>query len=119
MLVVYLEHIYQMVFSHQYPEPEQTLQDFYDRINYWDLYFMLSHQKEINQDREVFLVYNSNDSCCYRDPQLTLFKEVIEVIKLNEISNLSLKVYKSNSHEYYLDDWLLNNLFNKLKQILF
>jgi len=101
-------------FSSQYPEPEQTLQDFYDRINYWDLYFMLSHQKEINQDREVFFVYNSNDSCCYRDPELTLFKEVIEeVIKLNEISNLSLKVYKSNSHEYYLDDWLLNNLFQQ------
>ena len=36
-----------------------------------------------------------------------------EVIKLNEISNLSLKVYKSNSHEYYLDDWLLNNLFQQ------
>ena len=101
-------------FSSNYPEPEQTVPDFYDRINYWDLYFMLSHQKEFNQDREVFFVYNSNDSCCYRDPELTLFKEVIEeVIKINEISNISLKVYKSNSHEYYLDDWLLNNLFQQ------
>ena len=54
----------------------------YDRVNYWTLYRMIYKNPE-NQNKKLYMIYNTKDKCCFRDPSASVMKKIEKRINNN------------------------------------
>ena len=48
--------------------------EIYDRIDYWTLYKM-TYKNPTNFNKKLYLVYNTKDKCCFRNPSASVIKK--------------------------------------------
>ncbi len=80
----------------------------FQKYSYFDLYFLISSSKILNDQRSLTLAFSSNDPCCFSDPGASILSKIIN--QLN-IENLNVEVFKNNTHGYDISQ-VENILFN-------
>lgn len=74
---------------------EQQNSQLYNYVSYWELYKLMTLNENGKINRQVFLVYNDEDDCCFYNPYPQHFKS--ELDKLNW-KNLDVIIDESNKH---------------------
>ena len=67
--------LYLQIFIDTKGDWESYDKELYDKINYWQFYKMATTSKK-NHNKELVLVYNKSDKCCYRDPTASIMYEI-------------------------------------------
>lgn len=75
---------------------EQVYSQVYRDYDYWSLYQLGTLDKNGTQNRQVVLIYNDEDPCCFMDPEASHFKEIADSM---DLSNIRVYVYKSDKHQ--------------------
>jgi hypothetical protein len=86
-------------FSYNPGDWEQTGSDVYDNYDYWDLYALMTVDRQGSQNRKTYHIYNNNDNCCFRDPSASQFKFLWEnsSLKDNEVIILENNEHNMNA----------------------
>ena len=74
---------------------EQQDSQIYNYISYWELYKLMTIDKNGRENRQGFLVYNSEDDCCFYNPYAKDFKSKIDKINWE---NLEIIIDESDKH---------------------
>ena len=91
-------------------EWEDTYSKIYDEYDYWDFYFLALFDSENFHNREHNLIFNSKDPYSYNDPWATAFKNLVDLIS---IDNLRVIVLDKDRHEInieFVDEFILKKL---------
>jgi len=81
---------YLMNFKDTKGDWEVAESEVYDRINYWTLYKMIYKNPE-NQKKKLYMIYNTKDKCCFRDPSASVMKKIEKKINNNRFN---VKLYE-------------------------
>lgn len=73
---------------------EQTYSPLYRTVSYLELYQLMLLDRVGNQTRSAHLVYNDDDSCCFKDPQASDFKMLVDNLGFYP----TVLIEKSSSH---------------------
>jgi len=91
-------------------EWEDTYSKIYDEYDYWDFYFLALFDKENLYNREHNLIFNNKDPYSYNDPWATEFKNLVDLVS---IDNLNAIVLDKDKHEIdlkFVDEYILKKL---------
>jgi hypothetical protein len=92
-------------FSKNHGDWEQVYSHIYNRISYWSLYFLGTLNADYAATRVLYLIYNSNDPCCFSSPFANHFKGILESFSLKGVKVIIVK-----KTEHQLDFSLINLL---------
>lgn len=73
---------------------EQTYSPLYRTVSYLELYQLMLRDRFGNQTRSAYLVYNDEDSCCFKDPQASDFKTLVDNLDFYP----TVHIDENNSH---------------------
>lgn len=97
---------YLMTFIDTRGDWETSESEIYQRISYWTLYKMI-YKNPKNTNKKLYLVYNTKDKCCFRDPAASVMKKFEQKIKNNRFV---VGIYeRKNFHG--IDPNFLNKIF--------
>tara|TARA_B100000900_G_C20552452_1_gene705339 strand:- start:394 stop:1500 length:1107 start_codon:yes stop_codon:yes gene_type:complete len=74
---------------------EQQDSQIYNYITYWELYKLMTIDKNKKTSRKAILIYNDKDNCCFFNPYADHFKSILD--KLNW-KNLNVIIDENNKH---------------------
>ena len=96
-------------FSRNMSDWENQFSNVYNHISYLDLYYLSSFSSAKLNHRESYLIYNTNDPCCYMNPYAQDFKDKMKYLNF---SNLKIIVDESNEHSMNVE--LVNKILDHL-----
>jgi len=85
---------------------EQQNSQIYNYISYWELYKLMTVDKNGKENRQGILVYNDEDECCFYNPYAQDFKS-----KLDEINWKNLEVIIDESDKHSINVELIKKIY--------
>jgi len=84
---------------------EEYFAPFWRSADYWDFYFLATMKEDGKQTRDLTLVYNTRDPCCFGEPTGTIMAAVLDEFPRIDVVNLE-------KSEHVIDvDFVLNRFF--------
>lgn len=87
---------------------EQTGSKIYNEYDYWDLFKLSMLDNSGKNNRKSYLVYNSNDPCCFREPFVSNMKSIFSEFPVK----MPFIIIDRNS-EHEINNHLIKKLFNE------
>jgi len=95
------------IYGNMHGDWETVYSKIYDHVNYYNLFQMALIDREGKKSREVYLIYNDEDSCCYSNPHALALKT-----KINDNPNFP-KIIIDKNKEHSMNSNLVISLLNK------